>query len=100
MRHFLAAVALALIATEARSAGPTCALLDPEKTPRAALLEAKLLAGSSATWVERTSIEAVLKEQKLQAAFGPLGVGERVRLGKLLKADVLVMVRPVKDAKV
>jgi hypothetical protein len=91
---------LALVITShASAAGPTCALLDPEKTPRAALLEAKLLAEPGATWVERADIDKVLKEQKLQAAFGPQGVGERVKLGKLLKADLLVMVRPVKDAK-
>ena len=99
MRHYLATLALILLAADVRAAAPTCALLDPEKTPRAALLEAKLLAEPGATWVERTNIDAVLKEQKLQAAFGPQGVGERVKLGKLLKADLLVMVRPVKDAK-
>jgi hypothetical protein len=87
----------ALSPTHALGAGPTCALLDPEKTPQAALLEAKLLADPSATWVERAGIDKVLKEQKLQALFSPTGVGERVQLGKLLKADVLVMVRPVKD---
>lgn len=79
-----------------RGAEPVCALLDPEKHPRVPLLEAKLLADSSATWVERGNIDKVLKEQKLQALFSPAGVGERVKLGKLLKADLLVMVRPVK----
>ena len=98
MRHLLAMVLL-LVPAVASAAGPTCALLDPEKTPRAALLEAKLLAEPGANWVERADIDKVLKEQKLQAAFGPQGVGERVKLGKLLKADLLVMVRPVKDAK-
>jgi hypothetical protein len=73
--------------------------LDPEKTPQVALLEAKLLADDSATWVERADIDKVLKEQKVQAMFSPQGVGERVRLGKLLKADVLVMVRSVKGAE-
>jgi hypothetical protein len=90
---------IALVLTSpASAAGPTCALLDPEKTPRAALLEAKLLAEPGATWVERAGIDKVLKEQKLQAAFSPQGVGERVKLGRLLKADVLVLIRPVKDA--
>jgi hypothetical protein len=100
MRNCCAIAALLLsVAPVATAAGPTCALLDPEKTPRAALLEAKLLAEPGAAWVERADIDKVLKEQKLQAAFGPQGVGERVKLGKLLKADLLVMVRPVKDAK-
>jgi hypothetical protein len=95
----LALLTAIVVTGSASAAGPTCALLDPEKTPRAALLEAKLLAEPGATWVERASIDAVLKEQKLQAAFGPQGVGERVKLGRLLKADLLVMVRPVKDAR-
>jgi hypothetical protein len=99
MRHFLTALALTVLLPVASAAGPTCALLDPEKSPRAALLEAKLLSEPGATWVERASIDKVLAEQKLQAAFGPQGVSERVKLGKLLKADLLVMVRPVKDAK-
>src|SRR4051812_24300795 len=92
-------VVTALCSAPAFGAGPTCALLDPEKTPQAALLEAKLFVDDSATWVERASIDKILKEQKLQAMFSPQGVGERVKLGKLLKADVLVMVRPVKGAE-
>jgi hypothetical protein len=49
--------------------------------------------------VERANVDAVLKEQKLQALFGPQGVGERVKLGQLLKADLLVLVRTAKEAK-
>jgi hypothetical protein len=75
-----------------------CALLAPEKDPRAALLEARLLTDPAAIWVDRAGVDQVLKEQQLQALFGPQGVGERVKLGQLLKADPLVMVRPVKDA--
>ncbi len=91
-------VLLWLVAS-AQAAAPVCALLDPEKAPQAALLEAKLLADPAATWVERANVDAVLKEQKLQRMFSPQGVGDRVKLGKLLKAELLVMVRPVKDAK-
>jgi tetratricopeptide (TPR) repeat protein len=98
MRAFALLIAL-VVTSHASAAEPTCALLDPEKTPRAALLEAKLLAEPGAAWVERADIDKVLKEQKLQAAFGPQGVGERVRLGQLLKADLLVMIRPVKGAE-
>lgn len=61
-----------------------CALLDPSKTLQGALLETKLLGDSSLTWVERANVDAVLKEQQLQAAFGPQGVADRVKLGKLL----------------
>lgn len=99
MRLALTLPILALASLTASAASPTCALLDPEKDPRVALLEAKLLADPEGNWLERAGIDAILKEQELQALFGPQGVGERVKLGKLLKADVLVMVRPVKDAK-
>lgn len=81
-----------------RAADPVCALMDPEKLPQVALLEAKLLTAPGATWVERANIEAVLKEQRVQALFAPQGVGDRARLGKLLKADLLVSVRGVKGA--
>jgi len=90
---------LASVAPAVSAAPPACALLDPDKSPQVAILEAKLLADAKSSWVERAQIDAVLKEQKLQAMFAPAGVGDRVKLGKLLKADVLVMVRPVKDAK-
>src|SRR5262249_9645023 len=96
---WLLTITALLAAAPPNAASPVCALLDPEKTPRAALLEAKLLSEPGTTWVERGDIDQVLKEQKLQAAFGPQGVADRVRLGKILKADVLVVVRPAKDAK-
>ena len=95
----LAGVAIVFVVGHARAAGPVCALLDPEKDARVALLEAKLLAEPDTTWVERARVDQVLAEQKLQALFGAGGVGERVKLGKLLKADVLVLVRRAKDAR-
>ncbi len=49
--------------------------------------------------VEVKAVDAALAEQAAGAAFGPQGVGQRVRLGRVLKADVLVPVRPVKGAK-
>jgi len=93
-----AGIVLVLVLAQPAAAGPTCALLDPEKVSQAALLEAKLIATPGITWVERADIDKVLQEQKLQALFSPQGVAERVKLGQLLKADLLVMVRPVKGA--
>jgi tetratricopeptide (TPR) repeat protein len=61
------------------------------------LLEAKLLSGGQASWVERTEIDRVLKEQVLATAFGAQGGKNRLALGKLLKAEVLVLVRSVKS---
>lgn len=100
MVHRIAAALVLAVLTgpPARAADPVCALLDPERLPRAALLEAKLLADPGATWVERAGVDAVLKEQKLQALFAPHGVSDRVKLGALLKADVLVTVRAAKGA--
>src|SRR5579864_7058270 len=85
-------------AQQPQAPAPVCAFINPEKAPRADLAEARLLAGSAATWVERASIDRVLKEQTLQAVFGPQGGADRVQLGKLLKADLLVLVRPAKKA--
>ncbi|HVC96454.1 MAG TPA: hypothetical protein VND64_22405 [Pirellulales bacterium] len=72
---------------------PTCALIDFDRSPLAAVLEAKLLAEVKATWLERNAIDEVVKEQELQALFTPEGGSERVALGKLLKADLLILVR-------
>lgn len=79
------------------SAAPVCALIDTTKLPVTAILEARLLTDDKATWVERTEIDRVLGEQELQAAFGAEGVKQRSSLGKLLKAEVLILLRPAKN---
>ena len=76
---------------------PTAAFLALDRSPVGAILEAELLQQTVATWVERTEIGKVLDEQKLQALFAPEAVGERVKFGKLLKADLLVLVRSGKQ---
>ena len=90
---------LSLLAAEPAKPAPRCALLDPDKLDRVAILEAKLSADPTAVWVERKAIEQVLKEQQVQTLFSANGVGQRAKLGRLLKADVLVMIRRVKDVK-
>jgi tetratricopeptide (TPR) repeat protein len=75
------------------AAKPTAALIDFDKAPLVSLLEAELLGGDAATWVERTEIAKVLDEQKLQTLFAPAAGSERARIGKVLKADVLVLIR-------
>lgn len=72
---------------------PTCALIDFDRSPLASVLEAKLLADVEATWLERNAIDEVVKEQELQALFSPEGGAQRAALGKLLKADLLILVR-------
>ena len=71
----------------------TAAILDTSKSPAGALLEAKVLGANNLKWLERGQIEKVVAEQNLQAVFSPEGTSQRVSLGKILKADLLVLVR-------
>ena len=81
-------------ATEAiENTGVRCALLCADASPVSTLLESKLLARDSEVWLERQEIDRVLAERELQAAFGAKDVVNRAALGKVLKADVLVMLR-------
>ncbi len=75
----------------------TAALLDFDRLPLGALLEAQLTMIGGLDWLDRGEIEQVLREQKLQALFSPEGAAARATLGKLLKADLLVMLRQVSD---
>jgi len=75
------------------AATPRCALVIADTSPVATLLEARLLGRRSESWLERSAIEQVLAEQQLQAAFGAGGGEDRMALGQLLKADVLVLLR-------
>ena len=76
---------------------PTCAVLADGVSPLQSLLEAGLLESKKASWLERDQIEAVLKEQSLQAAFGADATSKRTAIGKLLKADLLVLMRPIEN---
>src|SRR5436309_1411877 len=81
-------------------ADPKAALLDFQRLPIVALLESELLSANIATWVERNEIERVLDEQKLQLLFGADAGADRVRLGRILKADILVLARSGKVGEV
>lgn len=65
---------------------------DVQKTGLSDLLTADLSA-ESVELVERDLIEKVLAEQELTRSFGAAGVGQRAKLGRLLSADVLLMLR-------
>ncbi|MEI8373995.1 MAG: SHD1 domain-containing protein [Planctomycetota bacterium] len=56
----------------------------------ASLVETLLGSVAGVSLVERAEIDKVIREQELQAAFAPEGVGKRCELGRLLKADLLV----------
>jgi hypothetical protein len=79
---------------------PTCALVKLDKTPVAALIEAKLLGDPVATWLERSEIDRLLEEQQLDALLGADAGTGRVRLGQLLKAKVLVFLHSGEQNKV
>ena len=72
---------------------PTAALIIDSGNPSALLLERKLLADDMAQWLDRAEFEKLIREQQLSAALQAAGGSQRVALGKLLKADVLVMLR-------
>ena len=55
------------------------------------LLEQRLLANPHATWLERTEIDAVLSQRQLQSLLGAAAINERANIGRLLKADILVL---------
>ena len=107
----VAAVLLVLSATAAAAAGPPSpspraknpslriALLAGEELPFLGLLEAGLMENIPASWVERNEIEKVLTEPELQAAFGADAPQRRTALGKILRADLLVLVRSAEDSQ-
>ncbi len=87
---------------------PVCAIIadqavQEEYLALIGLLEAKLSGDGKLRLVERNEIDKVLKEQELGAAFAAEGIGRRIKLGALLKADLLVFLRErqgkEKDAK-
>src|SRR5688572_8729192 len=62
-------------------------------TPLVTLLEAQLSQKTDLRLVERQEIEKVLSEQKLQLLFGAESAAERIRVGQLIRADALILLR-------
>ena len=83
----------------AEETAPRCALVVASDFPVAKLLEARLLARSSETWLERSEIDRILAEKELQGAFGAAEGANRASFGQILKADVLVLVREIAQNK-
>ena len=63
------------------------------------LVEQSLLTCQRATWLERTEIDRVLKEQQLTALLSPESCRQRSTIGRLLKADLLVLLRHFEKPK-
>jgi hypothetical protein len=64
-----------------------------DNSPLISLLEVKLSEKESVQLLERAEIDEILKEQKLQLMFAGQGGKDRVAAGKLLKADLLILLR-------
>ena len=84
----------------ARAVGPrpTCAILvDPADAlasgPSVALLADGLERAGTVTLVDRSATAAVLKEQAVSTLFGPGAVAGRIELGRLVHAELLVLLR-------
>ncbi len=65
--------------------------------PQPELIELKLAHWGIFRLVDRSAIASVLKEQQLAAALGPSDGSNRIKLGRLLKADFLVILRSSGD---
>ncbi len=76
-----------------QSTEPRCAFVVSNPSATAGLTEAKLLESGRGTWLERNEIDRILAEQELAACFAAESPGSRIALGRLLKADLLVLVR-------
>ncbi len=77
---------------------PVCAIiadkaLDLHASPLVALLEVSLSGDEKFSLVERMEIDRVLQEQQFQLVFSAEGGTQRVALGRLLKADLLVLLQ-------
>ncbi len=75
-------------------------MLSLERLPLADILEAELLKSPEAIWLERNRIESLLGEQKLRALLAPEQGAERVSVGRLLKAQMLVILHTTTDVKI
>ena len=78
---------------------PTAALLNVDDSASSTLIERRLLADARATWVERNAVSAILREHQLQTLLGATAVRQRAEVGRLLKADLLVIVTISKKKK-
>lgn len=76
---------------------PTAAFLDVSRKPIGALVEQRLLEYPKAIWLERTEIEKVLQERAISSLLGPAACAERAAVGRILKADLLILLQHVAE---
>lgn len=96
MRTGLLACAAALLCVPSAVAATTLAVLgvdSPRLDPVLPLLEVKAAALPDVVPVDRVALQVVLAEQRLQATLAADATGRRAALGRILKADVLVLLQ-------
>ncbi len=72
---------------------PTAAFIDVSHSRVGPLLEQKLLQCETTAWLERNQIDDLLRERKLVSLMAPEAGPQRTTVGRLLKADLLVLLR-------
>jgi hypothetical protein len=75
-----------------------CALLYPEPSGLVTVLETSLAATADRVWLDRSQLDKIVEEQELQSLLGAAAGPARNKLGRVLKADILVFVRIAKAA--
>ena len=65
----------------------------------ASLVESRLAQKPAVVLLNRQDIKKILREQELQALLAPAGVAQRTSLGKLLQADLLVLIEGRKEPR-
>ncbi len=71
------------------------AFLNADESQLGILLETRLLEIPEVAWVEREELGAIQREIQLSAGFGSESRRDRIQLGVLLKADILIVLRDV-----
>ncbi|MGD0463709.1 MAG: tetratricopeptide repeat protein [Tepidisphaeraceae bacterium] len=105
MKHGLLVILFISTAlTQMASATRVAILADPNTDAGrvAVLIEANLSNFPNISLVERSQLEQVINEQELQDCFAPEAVSQRAALGKLVHADILVLLRsrPLPHARI
>lgn len=90
---------LFLAPTISLAAEQRCALIDIDQSALGGLMEAELLGRPDTQWVERTEIQKLLNEQRLQSILGAQSGKDRRSIGTVLKADVLIILRTIEEEK-
>jgi hypothetical protein len=96
IRHLVSFTIVLLLTASLASAITRVAVLAPTGSAAekmSSLLEVTLAADAGVQMVDRQQLAAVLREQQLSACFSPEDPSARLKLGRLARADMLVVLR-------